>query len=919
MDSSLPISGPGFDPPPGQKGALKIFFGSAPGVGKTYAMLEEARNLMKSGTHVLAGVVETHGRAETEALLQGIDILPRKRIDYRGQSIEEFDLDGALERHPELILVDELAHTNAPGSRHRKRWQDVSELLGSGINVFTTLNVQHIDSLNDIVSRITGIPVRETVPDQILRRADTIRLVDLSSDELIQRMKEGKVYLPEQTRHALRNFFRKGNLTALRELALRQLAEQVDDEMERYRLNKRVKGTWSAGERLLVSVGPNPMGSRLIRSARRMAGALHADWIAIHVESPADHPLTEAKSRILSDHMKLAERLGAETAILSGISIPQTLLEFARDRNVTKIIVGKPTHPPWRDKIFGSLLEEVVRGSGDIDVYVITGDPDSVPPDRPPPETREKRLLRDWLFTFGAVAGITGGALPFRSSLSIVDIVMLYLLGIVLVARWSSEAPALVATGLSVAALDFFFVPPYNSFAVTDVRYLGTFAVMFVVGFVINRLTFRLRRQEENTRQREERTRALYTLSRELSHLRNRDEVGKAAIRQIDRLFSGDTRLLLFDDMDGSTAPSVISGDNTELGEREQGVAQWVFAHQEWAGSGTDTLPDSEGLYLPMNGPTRKLGVLRLRRDRSLGPLDAQSLPFLENFANLTAVALERALLEEDHLLVRVETEKERMRNTLLSSVSHDLRTPLAIITGAASTLESQPDTLSPEHRKELERTIGSESRRLTRIIDNVLQITRLESGPIVLDRTFLSLEEVCGSALSRLGPASSTHPVSVDLPPLPLLYADELLLSQVFSNLLENAIRHTPPGTPVSVKAELVQREKRPWIHVTIEDRGPGIPEDKIPGLFEKLPGSKSKVRDGLGLGLSLVRTILTLHGGSIALDNRPGEGASFHFLLPCDTPSGILAREEEGDAPDVTSSLSPGPDEGPVPEQSA
>ncbi len=867
--------------PPPRRGSLKIFFGSAPGVGKTYAMLEEARALRKTGRDVVVGVVETHGRAETGALLEGLEVIPRRPLSYRGQTLEEFDLDAVLARKPELVLVDELAHTNAPGSRHKKRWQDVNELLSSGIDVFATLNVQHLESLNDVVSQITGIPVRETVPDQVLQRADLIRLVDLSADELIQRMKEGKVYLPDQTRQALRHFFRKGNLTALRELTLRQVAEQVDSEMERYRLTRGVRGIWAARERILVSVGPNPMGVRLIRSARRMAGALHAEWIAVHVESPGGHPLSEARARILSDHMKLAERLGAETIILSGVSVPQTLLDFAKDRNVTKIIVGKPTHGAWRDKIFGSLLEEIVRGSGDIDVYVITGDPDTSSIAGSAPGRKPKGRIRDWIFALGTVAGITALTLPFRGSLSIVDVVMLYLLGIVLVARWSLEVPSLAATALSVAALDFFFVPPYNSFAVTDIRYFGTFGVMFVVGFVINRLTFRLRRQEEETRRREERTRALYNLSRELSRLRSRKEVARAAIRTIGDLFEGAPMILFFGTEGVQTVPDPAE---ESLSAWEEAVARWVFAHQEKAGAGTDTLPEAEALYLPMDGPTRKLGVLRLRRDKSAGPLDGLALPFLENFVNLTAVALERALLEEEHLSARIETEKERTRNTLLSSVSHDLRTPLGVITGAASTLASQESSLSPAHRSELVRTIEHESRRLTRLIENVMEITRLESGPIVLDKNPLALEEVVGAALARLGSRGSSHPVSVHLAPLPLVMADELLLSQVLSNLLENAVQHTSPGTPVSVRAWSEEQGGQSRIHVVVEDRGPGIPADREATIFDKVPEARKRPHAGLGLGLPLVKAIVSLHGGMVWLENRPGTGASFHFTIPVD-----------------------------------
>src|SRR4030043_259183 len=499
-----------------RQGKLKIFFGAAPGVGKTYAMLEAARQKKTEVVDVVVGFAETHGRSETEALLEGLEILPRLSIENRGATLSEFDLDEALLRKPVLILIDELAHTNAQGLRHKKRWQDVFELLDAGINVYSTLNVQHLESLNDVVAQITGIVVRETLPDSVLDRADEIELIDLPPDELLQRLREGKAYVADLAERARENFFRKGNLLALRELALRRTAETGDAQMQDYRRIKGVKEVWPAAERLMVCIGANPRSIRLIRAAKRMAAGLRADWLSVYVEAPTAVKPSESDIRQLSDHMRLAESLGAETVTLSGHKASEEILNYARTRNVTKIIIGKPTHPRWKDKIFGSLLDEVVRGSGDIDVYAISGDSGQAAPKLAIKPIPQKSDIRDWLLSGGIVAACTGIAALMFPYFSPVDIAMVYLLGIMIVSSRTGKGPSLLATLLSVASFDFFFIPPYYTFSVSDVKYLVTFVVMFIVAFVIGKLTLRIREQANAARLRERRTAALYNLSKEL-------------------------------------------------------------------------------------------------------------------------------------------------------------------------------------------------------------------------------------------------------------------------------------------------------------------------------------------------------------------------------------------------------------------
>ncbi len=874
-----------------REGQLKLFFGAAPGVGKTYAMLEAARQKKREGVDIVVGLVETHGRKETEALLESLEILPRSNVEYRGTILKEFDLDTALRRKPAIILVDELAHTNAPGSRHKKRWQDIYELLGAGISVYTTVNVQHLESLNDVVSQITGVNVREAIPDFLLERADEIELIDLPPDDLIQRLREGKVYMAEQAAAAIENFFRKGNLIALRELALRRTADRVDEQMQVYRQDKGIKDIWPAGERILVCIGANPSSIKLIHAARRLAAGLRAEWIAVHVEAPSQVRASENDLKQLADHMRLAESLGAESTTLSGQKMSEEILTYARNRNVTRIIIGKPTHPRWKDTLFGSPLDEIVRGSGDIDVYVISGDVTEPHLHREIKPQRRMGQKREWLWSVLTVAACTGiAALMFRR-FELVDVAMVYLLGVVIAANRTSTWPSLFTTVLSIAAFDFFFVPPYYTFAVSDIRYFFTFIVMFVVSFVISRLTLRVRQQAEAARTRERQTAALYKLSRDLVRERGTERLGELAVKHIGDVFDSQVVILIPDEQ-GHLIPVVNGPSAFTPDQQELAVAQWVYGQRQFAGKGTDTLPGAKALYLPLVASSGVIGVAGILPKNPTEAFEPEQFHYLEAFANQTAIALERSFLAESTQSALLKAETESLRSTLLSSISHDLRTPLTAITGAASTLLQNDITLDRNNRLELLQTIQEEADRLNRIFKNILDMTRLESGAITIKKEWQPLEEVVGAVLGRLSDRLKDHPVTVKLAGnLPLIPFDGLLLEQVFMNLFDNVIKYTPPGTPL----ELTASESFYTVTVELADRGPGILPGDEERIFEKFVRGRA-AGGGVGLGLAICRTIINAHGGKIWAENREGGGAVFRFTLPAAGLPPQLNREEEG-----------------------
>jgi two-component system, OmpR family, sensor histidine kinase KdpD len=860
----------------GRRGKLKVFFGAAAGVGKTYAMLEAAREQRADGVDVLVGYVETHGRAETDALLEGLEILPPRMVEYRGTTLREFDLDGALARRPALIVVDELAHTNAPGLRHAKRWQDVLELLDAGIEVYTTINVQHVESLNDVVAKITGVIVRETVPDSILEQADEVELIDLPPDDLLERFKDGKVYMPDQAQEAVRNFFRKGNLIALRELALRRTAERVDAQMRVYMHEHAIDKAWPTVERLLVCVSPGPESARLVRAAKRMADRLGAPWVAAYVETPAQLRLpTEVKDRV-TQTLRLAEQLGAETARLPGQKMSDAILAFAHDRNVTKIVVGKPRRRFWTRILFGSIVDALVLGSGDIDIYVISAERE---PGGSPVLAPRRAIPTDWapyvwaLAVVALASAVAWLTLPF---FELANLVMVYLLGIVVVATRYGRGPSLVASVVSVAALDFLFVPPVFTFAVSDIRYVFVFAVMLVVGLVTSGLAARIRTQADSARQREQRTAALYAMSRELASTRGVDQLLTIAVRHISEVFRSQVVVLL-PGTAGTLAPWGV-GQFT-LDANELGVARWVHEHHQRAGLGTATLPGATALYLPLQAPRGPVGVLGIR-PADPHALDApDQLHQLETFANQTALAIERAQLADEAQQAQVRIETERLRNSLLSSVSHDLRTPLATITGAASTILENGSRLDAQTRQELLESVREEADRLNRLVQNLLEMTRLESGALQLRKDWHPLEEVIGAALGRLGKQLADRQVHTNVPPdLPLVPIDDVLVEQVLVNLLDNAIKYTPSKSPIRIMATATDEA----VTVEIADHGPGLPRGEEDRVFEKFHRAQPDSSRGVGLGLAICQGIVNAHGGRIWAQNLPEGGVAFLFTLP-------------------------------------
>jgi two-component system sensor histidine kinase KdpD len=622
-----------------RRGKLKVFFGATAGVGKTFAMLQAAQELKRRGVDIVVGWVETHGRRETEALLAGLEVLPPRLDEHRGVTLKEFDLDAALARRAAVTLVDELAHTNAPGSRHAKRWQDVEELLAAGLDVYTAFNVQHLESLNDLIGKITSVVVRETVPDSILERADQVELVDLPPEELLKRLQEGKVYMPEQAERAMRSFFRAGNLIALREIALRKTAERVEAQMQRYRELHGVAETWPVAERLLVAVSAGPNAARLVRAARRLAERLRAEWMVVYVETPAELRLPKEDRDRVWQTLRLAERLGAETVTLSGERPAGEILRYARRRNVSKIVVGKPTRARWRDYLFGSVRDQLERESGDVDVYVIAGEAGegwAASPRR----TRRERDARRYIAALLITALATGVSFLAQSHLGPTNLVMILLLGVVGTAFRFGRGPSILAAVLSVAAFDFFFVPPYYTFAVSDSEYLVTFAVMLITALVISTLTVRLRQQAEAADDRERRTAALYAMSRDLAAAKDTDEILQAAASHIHSVFLSQV-LLLLPDEGGKVSERAGESVTFILDTREQAVAQWVFDHGQAAGKTTQTLPAAKGLYLPLKTSRGVVGVLGVHPADPDSLASPERLHFLEAFANQIALAVE--------------------------------------------------------------------------------------------------------------------------------------------------------------------------------------------------------------------------------------------------------------------------------------
>jgi two-component system sensor histidine kinase KdpD len=867
-----------------RRGRLRIFIGASAGVGKTYSMLEAARAARISGLDVIVGYVEPHGRLETERLIEGLEVLPFLEIRYRGITRREFDLDAALRRAPQTLLVDELAHTNVSDGearpRHEKRWRDIEELLDAGINVWTTLNIQHLESLNDVVAGITGVRQQETIPDRIFDEADEVELIDLPPDELIARLRAGKVYVPDQVAWATERFFRKPNLLALRELALRRTADRVDAAAREYAGQERSSRPWLARDRFLVAVAPGDQAEQLVRVGKRFADALDAEWVVVSVETPALLKLSEGERNRRVGVLRLAESLGAETVTLDGPSAAATLVEYARLRNITRIVVGEARRRGWRTWWGRSTPMKLVLRGGGFDISVIARREGVGPQQRDLPITGSAEIHWGRYCLALLVSAIcTCVAALMYPYFELTNLVMVYLLGGTVAALRLGRGPASLTALVNVLAFDFFFVPPRFDFAVSDVQYVVTFGVMLAITLVIANLVANVRAQTRVAGARERRTSSLYAMSRELAANRSFDKLSRVAVSHVTDTFASHAVVLIPDDK-GHLRPSLEPTFVGMLKDPDLAVAQWVYDHGKPAGLGTDTLPAAPAQYLPLVGTSRTLGVLAVRPTQRRRLLLPEQRHLLDTFAGQIALAIERAQLADEAEAARVAAETEGVRNTLLASISHDLRTPLAVITGASSALNDPNLKLEPEARALLTVSIETKAQEMSELISNVLDLMRFEAGEVHLRRDWQGIDDLVGTALARLDGRFGDRQVEVALPDdLPDVCVDAPLVLQVFVNLLENAIKHTPAGTRIGVCGKV----DGAFVSVVVEDSGYGLPVGDPERLFAKFQrGREESNAGGAGLGLAICKAIVNAHGGRIRAMERAGGGARFEFTLP-------------------------------------
>jgi two-component system sensor histidine kinase KdpD len=867
-----------------RRGKLRIFFGASAGVGKTYAMLEAAIETRRRGVDVVVGYVEPHGRRDTERLLQGLDQLQPLLVSYAGVTRREFDLDAALSRRAAITLVDELAHSNieggAPQQRHLKRWQDVEEMLAAGLDVWTTVNVQHLESLNDVVAGITGIRQAETIPDHVFDEAAEVELIDLPPDDLIERLRAGKIYLPDQARHALDRFFRKPNLIALRELALRRTADRVDASALEYEGRERLSRPWLARDRFLVAVAPDDQAESLVRFGKRFADALDAEWTVVSVETPSMQRLGEAARDRRIQVLRLAESLGAETVTLDGPTPADAILEYARTRTAARIVVGEPRRHGFWGLLRQSTPEVLLRAARGIDVSVIARRLQSPREGAAKVHDVEATAI-PWKRYIGAAlipAACTAIAALMSPRFDLTNLVMVYLLGAGIAGLRLGRGPSVVAVVLSVLSLDFFFVPPRFTFAVSDAQYLVTFLVMLIVALTIATLMVNVRQQNRVAGARERRTARLYAMSRELAAARGREEMQGIAVRHVAETFTGKAAILL-PDAEGHLSQAPAGSDPLQL-DADVSIAQWVHDHGRPAGLGSDALPGAPAVYLPLTGSRNTLGVLAVLPENRRRVLLPEQRHLLETFAGQIALAIERAVLAEAADKAKLSTEREALRNTLLASISHDLRTPLAVISAASGTLSDPSLTIDAPARQALLTSISTKSKEMEQLVSNVLDLMRFETGPVSLRLDWESLDDLIGAAIQRLQEPLRSREIRMHLPDdLPLVHVDAALVVQVITNLLDNIVRHVPRGTVIEVSA----RAEGDSVLVVIDDDGPGLPPGDADRLFAKFQRGREESVAGAGLGLAICRAIVDAHGGVIRARNRPGSpGARFEFTLP-------------------------------------
>jgi len=870
------------------RGRLKVFLGAAPGVGKTYEMLATAQAKRRDGVDVAVGVVETHGRKETEALLTGLEVIPRRRVDYKGRMLEEMDLDAILKRRPKLALVDELAHTNGPGSRHPKRYMDVEELLAAGIDVFTTLNIQHVESLNDVVAKITRIRVRETVPDSVIDRADDVEVIDLTPEDLIQRLKEGKVYVPHQAERAIRHYFAPGNLTALRELALRRTAQRVDEQMVTYMRAHAIPGPWAASERVLVCVNEDPQGAAVVRYARRLADRLRAPWTAVYVETSRSQRLDDKERDRVAEWLRLAERLGGEPVTVPAADIASGIIDYATANNCTHIVIAKSRRSRWSELLRGSTTYRLIRRAGDISVHVIAEPRAAAEPSAgaAPTEAVETAAPGDsfdpWPYggSLAFVAAALGVGLVLQQILAVSNIALVFLTAVLASAIAYGLWAAFFACLVSVLAYNFFFLPPLYTFTIADPENVVALFFFAIVAVVASNLASRVRAQAVTAQQRAKTTEELYLFSRKLAGAVSLDDLLWATAYQVALMLK--VRVVLLLPEGESVAVRAGYPPEDQLDAADLAAAKWCWENNRPAGRGADTLPGARRLFLPMRTGRGAVGVVGLDSDRPGPLLTPDQRRLLDALADQAALAIERVNLAQAVDEARLAAESERLRSALLTSISHDLRTPLASILGSATSLRNYRKSLDDAAQAELIGTIQEEAERLNRFIGNLLDMTRLESGAIEPRAEAVDLADVIGSSLGRASKVLAAHEVELDLAAdLPMLRLDPVLLEQVLFNLLDNAAKYAPAGTRVRLEA----RSERDSVRLSVFDHGEGIPPVDLERIFDKFyrVHAADRQRAGTGLGLAICRGFVEAMGGTIVAGNREdGPGAVFTITLP-------------------------------------
>ncbi|MDD5361464.1 MAG: sensor histidine kinase KdpD [Ignavibacteria bacterium] len=857
-----------------KKGKLKIYLGMCAGVGKTFSMLQDASKAHGRGTDVLIGYVETHGRAETEFLLFYMPQLPRKKISYKGFELEEMDVDTILEKKPKLVVVDELAHTNAPGSRHNKRYLDVLELLDNGINVYTAINVQHIESLADTVSQITGIIIKETVPDSIFDIADEIELVDISPDELIQRLSDGKVYTADKAKDAVENFFRKGNLSALRELSLRLAADRVDRQVRDYMQENRIPGPWKSTQRILIGIGPNPNSSDLVRWARRIAYTMEASWVAVHVDTPIQ--LNEKQKLSLNNNLDLARELGAEVVITSDIDVVKGIIRIAKNENATHIVVGKSQNRNLFSKIFKTdIVNRILDESGKIDVYVVSGDTETVD------EQKKFRLpaaqsdISKYIISSCLIFLVAAICYPFSDILGHQTVALILLLVVSLLPLIMGPGPVLLAAILSPMIWNYFFVPPKFTLWISKSEDILTFIMFFIIAYVTGVLTTRIRQREKAIRQREERAVALYNLANDLSKAINLDEVVKESVKNFKKVFHSEAVIFLKEE-DTALLKQVIDNQAENIPEKEFSVAEWVCANGKRAGKFTDSLPFAEYVYYPIKGPRGIYGSagIKFANEVQFGEQEA----LIENFVNQVGSAVERELLNKTAGKTLILEESEKLYKTLFDSISHELKTPIAAIMAASSYL-TQMKGGDKDTRTDIYNEISTASIRLNRLVENLLDMARLESGKLVVNLSACDVQDLINGALNQFGTEIGTRKINIDIPEnMPFVKVDFVLIEQVLKNIIQNALLYTPAGAGIDIKVSFDNE----YSYIFISDNGPGIPEKGIEHIFEKFYRVDNKTAGGTGLGLSISKGIIEAHKGTITVVNKKSGGLKFQIKIP-------------------------------------